>query len=81
MLFMQKKPVEFLMKTSEKPSKVKMTVQVDAEFKPLLDLMLKKANLSLSDLNETFIPLWIGQNKDLLTPSELEQFKNRFLHQ
>jgi hypothetical protein len=69
------------METPVKPAKIKMTVQVDAEFKPLLDLMLKKANLSLSDLNETFIPLWIGQNKDLLTATELEQFKNRFLHQ
>ena len=60
--------------------KAKAIVQIDAEVKPLLDLMLKKANLSLSDLNDTFISIWVSQNKDLLTPAERQQYAHLFLH-
>ncbi len=63
------------------PQTVTEVITVDKETKPLLDLMLKKANLSLSDLNDTFISLWIRQNKDLLNTSEADKYKHLFLHQ
>lgn len=55
--------------------KVIKTVTIDASIAPMLDYMLKKANLKLSDINDTFIRLWINQNIDLLTDSEKKKFK------
>jgi hypothetical protein len=55
--------------------KVSKTVKVDATIAPLLDYMLKKANIQLSDINDTFIRVWINQNMDLLTESEKKQFQ------
>ena len=64
--------------TPTKPSAVR--VQVNGEVKPLLDLMLSKANLTLTDLNDSFIRLWISENTDLLTKDEREKYKHLFLH-
>jgi hypothetical protein len=63
------------------PDKAKISVSVDAGIKPLLDLMLKKANLNMTDLTDTFIVLWIRQNKDLLSQTELEAYKHLFVNQ
>ncbi len=63
----------------KQPPKVKKTVQVDSSLLPLLSVMLKKANLSLSDLNDSAIRRWINQNIDLLSQHEREQFKDVLL--
>ena len=54
---------------------VKKSVSIDAELVPVLELMLKKASLQLSDINDTFIRVWINQNPDLLTEAEKRKFK------
>jgi hypothetical protein len=63
----------------KQPPKVKKTVQVDSSLLPLLSVMLKKANLTLSDLNDSAIRRWINQNTDLLSPVERERFKDVLL--
>lgn len=50
------------------------TVEVDANIAPLLDYMLKKAEVSLSDINKSFIKKWINQHLDLLTESDRKKF-------
>ena len=67
---------EYVKMANKKVSeKVKKTVTVDASIAPLLDYMLKKANIQLSDINDTFIRVWINQNMDLLTEADKEKFK------
>jgi hypothetical protein len=58
-------------------STVAKTVQIDADVAPLLDYMLKKASLKLTDINDTFVRIWINQNMDLLTEAEKKKFKIR----
>jgi hypothetical protein len=60
---------------ADNTSKIKKSVEIDANLAPVLDFMLKKAKLQLSDLNDTFIRLWINQNMDLLTEAEKRKFK------
>lgn len=55
--------------------KIEKKIKVDASIAPMLDYMLKKANINLSDINESFIKIWINQNLDLLNDSEKKQFK------
>jgi hypothetical protein len=55
--------------------KIEKKIKVDANIVPVLDYMLKKANINLSDINESFIKVWINQNLDLLTDSEKKEFK------
>ncbi len=55
--------------------KISRTVTVDADIVPLLEYMLKKAKIELSDINDTFIRVWINQNMDLLTESDKKKFK------
>lgn len=50
--------------------KIEKKIKVDANIVPVLDYMLKKANINLSDINESFIKVWINQNFDLLSDSE-----------
>jgi hypothetical protein len=54
--------------------KIEKKIKVDANIAPVLDYMLKKANINLSDINESFIKVWINQNLDLLNDSEKKQF-------
>jgi len=63
----------------KQPPKVKKTVQVDSGLLPLLSVMLKNANLTLSDLNDSAIRRWINQNIDLLSPTERERFRDVLL--
>ncbi len=55
--------------------KISKTVNIDADIIPLLEYMLKKAKVELSDINDTFIRIWINQNMDLLTESDKKKFK------
>ena len=59
----------------KKPDKITKTVKIDAAIAPLFEYMLKKASVQFSDINDTFIKLWISQNLDLLNESEKKQFK------
>ena len=42
---------------------------------PLLDFMLEKAEIDLSDINDSFIKVWINQNLDFLTQEDKARFK------
>lgn len=57
-----------------KATKVKKSVQVDEAIGGLLDVMLQKAGLSLDDLVNTSVRLWIVQNLDLLSAEDKKQF-------
>ena len=55
------------------------TVQIPTQHNELLSLMLKKADLDISDIFEVSYKLWINQNTDLLTEEEKEKYKHLFL--
>ncbi|TAE14200.1 MAG: hypothetical protein EAZ95_10280 [Bacteroidetes bacterium] len=54
-------------------------VHLSKEHNELLDMMLKKADLSIDDLFEVSYKLWINRNTDLLTETEKEKYKHLFL--
>ena len=51
------------------------TIFINKRIAPLLDFMLKKAETNLSNINDSFITVWINQNLDLLSQEEKERFK------
>ena len=68
-----------ILKTQPTPAavidtKINKTITVDANIEPLLEFMLKKAKIQLSDINDTFIRVWINQNLDLLTEGDKKKF-------
>ena len=50
------------------------TIFINKGVAPLLDFMLKKAEIDLSDINDSFIKVWINQNLDLLSENDKVQF-------
>jgi hypothetical protein len=50
------------------------TIFIQKNIAPLLDFMLKKAEINLSDINDSFIKVWINQNLDLLNQDEKVKF-------
>lgn len=62
--------------TKRKPAKVRKNVQVDEAIGGLLELMLQKAGLSLDDLVNTSVRLWIAQNLDLLSSEDKQKFSH-----
>ncbi len=61
-------------KVISKKDKIEKKISIDVHIAPVLEYMLKKANLDLSELNDTFIKVWINQNLDLLTDIEKKNF-------
>ena len=61
-------------KVISKKDKIEKKISIAIHIAPVLEYMLKKANLDLSELNDTFIKVWINQNLDLLTDIEKEKF-------
>lgn len=57
-------------------NKVKKTVSIDESIGELLELLLKKSNLSLDDLVNVKLRSWIAGNLDLLTPEDKKRFSN-----
>ena len=51
------------------------TIFIQKGIAPLLDLMLKKAEIDLSDINDSFIKVWINQNLDLLSSEDKVRFR------
>ena len=47
--------------------------------KEMIDLMLKRANITKSDIYETAMKLWVRRNLDLLTPTEIQHYKSKVL--
>ena len=64
--------------TTQSPAKVSVSGKIDAEFKPLFDLLLRKADVTADDLLEETVRAFIHQNADLLTPAERQHFKRLF---
>ena len=50
------------------------TIFIQKGIVPLLNFMLKKAEIDLSDINDSFIKVWINQNLDLLSPEDKVRF-------
>jgi hypothetical protein len=50
------------------------TIFIPKGIAPLLDFMLKKAEIDLSDINDSFIKVWINQNLDLLSLEDKVRF-------
>ena len=50
------------------------TIFIPKGITPLLDFMLEKAEIDLSDINDSFIKVWINQNLDLLSPEDKVRF-------
>ena len=50
------------------------TIFIQKGIAPLLDFMLEKAEIDLSDINDSFIKVWINQNLDLLSLEDKVQF-------
>ena len=50
------------------------TIFINKGITPLLDFMLKKADIDLSDINDSFIKVWINQNLDLLSQEDKVRF-------
>lgn len=50
------------------------TICIQKGIAALLDFMLEKAEIDLSDINDSFIKVWINQNLDLLSPEDKVRF-------
>jgi hypothetical protein len=53
----------------------KISGTIQAEKKELIDLLLKKANLTADEIIDSAFTQWIRTNLDLLTEQELAQYK------
>lgn len=51
------------------------TIFISKGIIPLLDFMLEKAEIDLSDINDSFIKVWINQNLDLLSQEDKVRFR------
>ncbi len=69
------------MKTTinERITKKQVKAAIDGDLKSLLEVMLKKAELTESDIVESSLRSWIATNLDLLTKTERDRFKHLFL--
>ena len=65
------KAKETVKKKNTRPS----TAEINREKKELLNLLLKKAEITYKDLVDSSVGLWVASNTDRLTASEKKQFK------
>ena len=64
------------MKTKKNQITAKYTVEEDS--KELIELMLEKSHLTVSDIFKTSLKKWINQNIDLLSENEKQKYKHLF---
>jgi vacuolar-type H+-ATPase subunit E/Vma4 len=57
-------------------SKDKINEELRKKREEMLDMMLKKANLSKDDVIENAFGMWINNNLDLLTKTDVEKYQD-----